>query len=485
MISVQNLLRLLSGNKWLFFLVFCFISCGASRKASIVDNAQIVPSQADIKKENPSKTWQEEVKTVSDTVKPIVQPRVVPHSRSVKPDTIIWSDVTQDYPPIRSKEKIKPISFDKTLDLKPFYKIKMLLPFNSNSRKSPEESKYVHFYAGALLAIDELDDMGVKLHIDVIDIEEGAWKISDRLNIVLDDAPDVIIGPADKDNLQVIVDTCRTLAIPVVSPFYTSTKLTQENPYYIQIKPNLKDHFKKITEYCINNYKEGEVAIILRPNRISTSWMEYFQSSAREFLSIKGDFFKPYIVPSDSLGSGNVAYSRLYSDSKIKAVIIPNYSFGDEDFVYSSLRKLMAEKSRQISVIGMPLLYDSNKIDFDFYHVLNMKIVMSDFVSTNHRAMKDFRRRYLDTYGHIAPSDAVQGYDLMMYIGRNIWKYGKNFQYYLGRESEELLQSIFKVEKSYSDDSPLINDPNKFDYFENKHLDIIEFKGDNWFKTWR
>lgn len=486
MISVQNHQRPLNGsNCWVLLLfVLVFLSCSTSRKKVIEDKAQIVPSERNIPKEDKKEPLDEDVKTLPDTLRPIGQPREVPYKSGIKPDTIVWDDITDEFPPITYGETNE-VVFDKKLELKASYNLKLLLPLNSNDSSPPENSRFVHFYAGALLAMKQLDDEGMAISIDVIDTDEGVWEIAEKLDKVLKSQPDVIIGPFDKENLQVIVDTARTLGIPVVSPFYTSTKLTQENPYYIQLKPNLKDHFKKISEYCTQNYSEGEVAILIRPNSLSTSWVDYFQEMAKNQLQNNRNFYFPYVVTSDSMSSGNLAYTRLFSDSKIKALIVPNYSFGDEDFIYASLRKLMAEKKRTVTVIGMPLLFESEKIDFDFYHGLNMKVVMSDFVNTDHKMMGEFRRNYLDAYGHLPSLDAIKGYDLMLYICRNMWRYGKNFQYYLGQQSVELLQSIYKVEKAYSEESLLIDDPYKFDYFENKHLDIIEFSGDNWIKIWK
>lgn len=485
MISVLSRLRPLSGNKGgliLIWVVF-FFSCSTTRK-SVYDKAtQIVPSAKEAPEDIAPSNEVFVVESQNDTIISSPQKRSVDIPPQVLPDTIEWTDISDIMLPIKSEARtenfIKP-----SIQLKSSYNIKLLIPLRSSSASPPEESRYVHFYAGALLALKELAQEGIELHLDVVDTEEGAWKISERLDKVLSPIPDVIIGPFDREGLQAVVDTSRSLGIPVVSPFYTSTKLTQENPYYIQLRPNLKDHFKKLSQYCIHQYKEGEVAVLVRPDQTSTSWINYFQDLARIQLGNNRNFYTPYLVTADSMASGNFAYTRLMADKNIKALIIPNYSYSDEGFIYESLRKLVAEKSRDLDVLGMPVVFESDKIDFDFYHGLGMKIVMSDFVNTDFKKMGDFRRLYLDEYGHIPTSDAVKGYDLMLYTGRKLWRYGVFFQYFLGQQSEELLQSVFKIEKSYSEDSPLLNDPIRFDFFENKHLDIIEFQGDNWVKIW-
>jgi len=246
------------------------------------------------------------------------------------------------------------------------------------------------------------------------------------------------------------------------------------------MKPNLKEHFMKLNENAVADYQKGEVVIIGKNNKETASWVEYFQETAASSVNIK-DFYTTYFVSTDSLNTGPTAFSRMFKNTKVKAVILPNYSYTDEDFIYACLRKLSAEKSgRNISVYGMPILYDSDKIDFDFYSALQMKVVMSDFVDVDQGKIREFRRNYLDMYGEIANSDAVKGYDLMLYLGRNLWKYGRNFQYYLEQEATSYLQSVYDIRKARSEDSPVINDPEKFDFFENKHLDIIEFKGNKW-----
>ena len=67
-----------------------------------------------------------------------------------------------------------------------------------------------------------------------------------------------------------------------------------------------------------------------------------------------------------------------------------------------------------------------------------------------------------------------------MYLGKNIWRNGQNYQNHLSDQVSVYLQSTFDIHKVKSEDSLIADDQLKFDYFENKHLDIIEFKGNKW-----
>ena len=96
----------------MFFLGM--LSCSTVQKVTLADKAQIVPSSKDVPKEVNETPWQEELKSVVDTVKPVVQPRVTPQKSGLQPDTIVWTDVTASFPPIRDKKLPAKVSFSGT-----------------------------------------------------------------------------------------------------------------------------------------------------------------------------------------------------------------------------------------------------------------------------------------------------------------------------------------------------------------------------------
>ena len=485
MILVLNHQQQLSGNKLLLFwvILFAFTSCTVSKKASPLDdkNVQIIksgtqkPFPGAITKDTSSAFGQHaNAETPSSSYKKS-EVKI-----EIKIDTIYWKTPLGVKPPITIKGK-KKVVYKEGIDIRDSYNVKFLIPLNSDAYNPSElpQSRFVHYYAGVLRALERLDDEQIKLNVTIIDTEEGNEKIKERLSEIVSEGTDLIIGPFERDDVKLMAEECKSKSIPLVSPWQTSTKIANENPYYIQMKPNLKEHFVKLAQNTCLEFQKGEVAIIGKNNKETNLWISYFQEAAKTNLNSKNaDFYTPVYVTDDSLNVGVMAFVKIIKNPKIKAVIIPNYSYNDEAFIYSCLRKLLAEKgTRSIIVYGMPILYESEKIEFDFYHSLQMRIVMSDFVDENQSEIREFRREYLDIYGEIPTVDAVKGYDLMLYIGRNIWKYGKNFQNYLDNEAISYLQSTFDVKKAKSEDSIIGEDPSKFDFFENKHLDIIEFKG--------
>lgn len=468
MTSAPNHLLQLNGNKYWLYIYIVLFSCSVPQKTVQTKESQIVIGN----KEKVVPTDKEAAKSTTSIQKDTLKESVT----KVKIDTVSWKDVSDMNPPVKVTTQV----VTNTNDIKPIYNIKLLIPLNSDSYSDPTTSRFTHFYAGLLKALDELELEGIKLNIDVIDTEDGNYKVSENVYNILTADTDLVIGPFEKDDLKLMVEECKIRSITLVSPWQTSTKLTNDNPYYVQIKPNLKDHFVKLADATVKSYQAGEVVIIGKNTKETNSWINYFQQAAAAVTNNK-QFYESYFVTADSLNTGPTAFKRLFKNTKIKAIIIPNYSYSDEDFMYGCLRRLAAEKgNRPISVYGMPIMYDSDKVDFDFYHALQMKVVMSDFVDENYGIIREFRRDFLDKYGEIPNADAVKGYDLTMFLGRNLWKYGRKFQNYLENEITTYLQSTYNIQKAKSEDTSTQSDPLRFDYFENKHLDIIEFKGNKW-----
>ena len=481
MISVPSHQLPLNGNSFLWilgFVLFSWSSCTPLKStATPKPDVQIITPD---KNPKPDTTTPQPDKT---TTPPPVSIKKDVKIASV--DTIYLTPKEESVPPITVKQKKTP-KYTEGLNLKPSYHIKLLIPLDSDrGLVAGNQQRFVHFYAGVLKALEVLDDRGLNFKVDVIDTQEGTFKVNQNVPNILNDSTDLVIGPFERDDVKLIAEEAKKKGIPVMSPWQTSTKITLENPWYIQLKPNLKEHFVKLAEVCHDEFNEGEVAIIGINNKETKAWIDYFQEAIqKKYGKTPKPFFSTYYVTNDSLTNAPSAFYRLLSNPKIKAVLIPNYSFNDEDFVYQVLRRLIAEKgNRSLVVYGMPLLIESEKVDFDFYHALHMRIVTSDYLDLNTTEIREFRRQFLDIYGEIPLQDALKGYAVMMLAGESLNDYGTNFQSFIANKDMSYLQTIFNIQKATSENAEndtLVRDA--LDYYENKHLDIIEFKGTGFVK---
>jgi hypothetical protein len=405
-----------------------------------------------------------------DTTKKIEKPK-----KSIviteKVDTVQWTNNSKNNPPIKIDEKIGSAS---TIARN----VALFIPFSTQEDKiNPSGNlRFLQYYSGVKLAGRKLETEGIKLNIDVFDSENSNFTKQ------LSKKYEAFIGPyasahaeLSKANLQKVINFGKENKIPVVSPWYSNSKITENNPYYMQLKPNIKEHLVKIVEHISSNFKPSEVVMVGRNLEIDGKWFDYLQELAGAFnpSSTKRPFSEKKVEETDLIGKVDV-FKDLIAQGK-KVFIFPNHSFSDEKYLASALTKLMKEKGgKDVIVYGMPVILDSDQIGFQFYSALKMRLVVADFYDKDDLLSMDFTRSFFDTFKTIPGKDAMEGYDTMLFLGRAISKHGRSFLLNTSVETGNYLQTSYNIQAVYPEGNDAFK---RIDFYENKHLDIIEFSG--------
>ncbi|NNE16391.1 MAG: hypothetical protein HKN51_15530 [Saprospiraceae bacterium] len=391
-----------------------------------------------------------------------------------KVDTIFWTEID------RTKEYNSTIE-NLDLEKKDSYNVSLLMPFEIERTDQSEVTnnatklgKMANYYAGVKMALKKLEEEGINLNVNVLDSESGKFdvKIQQCKNA------DVIIGPRSKEQLKVTANFGRINNIPVISPWKSGSKISENNPFFVQLKTGLKDHFKKIIEHAKSEFSDDQIILLGRnTKREDLTYMRYMQGVAAALN--QDNNVKPlqeFYVNEDSLKLGEFAFDSIFIQDQTTVFVLPNWSFlADEDFVYNTVRKMSGEKGLEnVVVYGMPILLDSDKIKYDLHRGLNMRICRSSFVDRHSIDVKEFKQAYFDQYAGLPSDEAYEGYDMMVFIGRSMFNYGKKFQYFLDTYEQSLLQTKFDIQKVFKDDES--DDFKNIQYFQNEHLYILTFE---------
>ncbi len=462
MISAPSHQRLLNGSK--IFVIFLFAllltACGGTEK---------------ITKRPTSKK-----RTGRSSFPPKKRQKVA------KVDTVQWTEIKTD---TKSENTGTSSSYSES-SKKDHYNIAMLIPLKSKEYNNTGKGnvRMMNYYAGAKIALDKLENEGANMTMTTIDIGDGG-SITAKLNEAKSVGADVIIGPNKSDDLTKAAAFAKKEKITLVSPWYSSSKTTSDNPYYVQLKSSLLDHYQKMVEHVSQNYKVDEVVLLGQEgNKYDKKRAKYIQKLARtHYRSNERTPIAEYFIPLDSLKESRmVFYDHLALEEgeapKTKVFLIPNMLSKDESFIYGAIRRLTAERGQNnVIVYGMPIVLDSEKLTFDNFHGTSTHVVTSNFVDSKDREVAQFKSKYYDTYGAIPSNEAYEGYDMMLYIGRAMMEHGSGFQYKMNQDSRGLLQSTIALYPKYKKDDENITTGKKIDYFANKNIDVIYFK-DNKFQ---
>lgn len=448
MISVQNLRRLLSGNNLLLILfVFVLASCGGSKKT-------------------PTKL---KTRTKTSVKKTQTKPK---EPTRVKVDKKDW----------RKEQKEKEAAENQVTAegyiMKDVYNVTMFIPFDvksSTSDISPISKKFINYYAGVTLALKELEAAGLNLNLKVYDSKEN---FDYKLEGFNNESADVIIGPYDTERLKKVAAFGKEHKIPVVSPWKASKKITNQNPYYVQLSPNPSDHYKKIADHINENFSPDQVFLISRDNKKDQTLTKYIQRYHQS--SSKRDGYNEYTVHEDSLQMGDHAYDSLFVMNRPTVFVIPNYSSKDENYIYNCVRRISTEKEfNQVYVYGMPILLNTDKITYDYYKNLQIRTCGAKFVDRTNPEVINFERHFFSEYNGLPTDDAFEGYDMMKFVGKGLMEYGQHFQKHFLSEDFRSLQTIYNLSGlDPKDEMSLENEPS-VEYYQNMHLDIIQYQGNN------
>lgn len=447
MISVRNRRQLLSGNKYVYLLLLSLV-------VSACSTTERLPRRTKKKQDKTNKRIE-------------IEPKL---------DTIVWTEVDEDEkPPITDGDS------KRKLNLLDDYVVDVLFPFDLSELAKEEltdsDNRYLQYYAGMLMAIDILDKQGKKMTINIKDIGDRKADVKRSVSRLVSKNSNVIVAPFHKEQVKAVADYGKRKQIPVVSPWLVSSTVTKENPYYIKLMPDITEYYFAIMEDISRRFNKNQLVLI--GDKGDRNKLDYLQELASTLFTDleEGEKVQEFIVNTDSLANGVTAFDNIFNRRDTLVVLIPNYSGSDESFLYGCVRRLSVEKGdTPVVVYGMPILLNSDRMEYDYFYGLNMCVARSKFVDKYDNRVKAFERDFIARFGSIATEDAYEGYDMMMFLGESLWKYGTSFQYHLDRKSTYYLQSAFDIQKKHPKSALESEKFDEIDYFVNKQVDIIRFK---------
>ena len=342
---------------------------------------------------------------------------------------------------------------------------------DENDMINPRIIGYLEFYEGALLAIDELRDRGYSVTLYVFDTERSRERTGEILRKWEMEEMDLIIGPVNFWNLEIVADFARRHEIPMVSPFSSDREIVRYNPYVFQVTPSYDVEFKSWAEYLSDYYDK---TIIVFHDGDSTEYHRIRLLKEELFMKIeeKADLedvvFKE-VVMNDSVF---VDMNHVLTQDGENLVVVPSDNEAYVSNVISPLFYLLDQYD--IEVAGMPQWNKFRNIDLEYFHKLQMSYFTSFYVDYEKPEMKEFIQRFREVYYtepyRVSPRGynlSVYGYDLVSAFVEAIGEYGEHIIYFADEMEADPILGPYKFQR--------IND---FGGHVNAYISIIKYSPD-------
>lgn len=455
MILVRSLLQRLNGNKQLIWLCCTLLfSCGTARKKPSVPRP---PNQEQVQKEIPVKTIPNKIDTIywkEEVVKQETKPEIL------KVDSLPKEDKT------KVSKAMKPIH------------VLALIPFKVSEQDTVVNKinttnlRFVQFYAGMKMALNEFQNKSeVPVFLDVFDsgeIEHTEKILQERVS----NTPDLIIGPYKAEALKFAANWAKQNKTMLVSPWISSSTITDQNQYYLQLKPGLNAHFQKINEHARKHFNPENIFLVSKSKVDSRA--KYFN----EGFAGK-DLIQEEIISEEDLSKSIEPILEKYLKADGPTVfILPMASSKDENYIYHFLRRVSAEKkTKPVYIYGLSKWTELKTDIFDFINTLNVRLSISNFTDESRTDIKNFRRKYFDEYREFPGDDALEGYDVAQYLIGALLKSELPFQIENLKQQFKPLETEFEIKPVYKTTNTSQVVP---DFYENSFIRIVEIKNNRY-----
>lgn len=290
--------------------------------------------------------------------------------------------------------------------------IAFLLPFMLDTKGEPSDSRFVEFFAGAMVALQEAQSRGMHLRIHNLDTEKSELKLMELLQQNDLSKMDLIVGPTYSGQVSVISDFARMHKVKTLIPFTSKVLDLETNPYIYQFNPSQDVEIKKIQEILIQESPNANIIFAEVPN-----------------ISVLDDGFRQSEQLKSFLTQNNITYNVLPMGPYYLTDIYSVLSSSKENIVFfntnrisqvnSFLKEMLAVSQKYDLKIYEPYAWRSTRVEKprSFY----LSFFRDEFPEQKYDAyMNRFSSLFSWTPGYDYPRYDLLGYDLISYFLRSI-----------------------------------------------------------------
>lgn len=324
--------------------------------------------------------------------------------------------------------------------------VAIVLPFESKDGKIDRNTdKFIEFYEGALLAVDKLKKDGTSVHVYTYNSGKTDEDIKEILRNTEMLSMDMIIGPAYKAQFKAVSDFARENDIKVIVPFSTRTEEMKSNPNMYLVNPPHAQAANIISHKIANRFKDKNIVIVKFANQEFNDEEELGDTLAH------------------LLQRNNIAYKSIVFNNTDKLMETVNEN-GENIFVPVTTNQMaLGDFLPSVNAIAM-----KNNVElFGFQDWNKYQSISKDLYAVNtyfaspfdinfdqwtpRYFIKQYRQYFDEEPGNTVPMYGAIGYDIMIYFGKAIALYGKNFSDQLSNINVTTIQSKFDFKRINSE----------------------------------
>ena len=311
----------------------------------------------------------------------------------------------------------------------------LMLPFNAGSRS---KGMNMDFYAGALLAVKDLETAGISTVVNVYDVAGDVYPESYQLQ-----GQDFILGPVKNAELEKVIELTDG-AVTVISPLEPKAdSLLTVHSNFIQARTPQADQYADIAAWIASEYSPSDKVILLTEKAPK-------HNIAEELAAALDEAGVPYTRVAHSMIEGRsvpATVTQYINKSSLGRIIIASER---EAFVADVVRTLgiLSGKGYPVAAYALSKVRSFDTVDLESLHKAETHVSSSSYIDYSSAEVSKFVKAFRALYKGEPSRFAFQGYDATMFFVTMCARYGDRWKEYLpSAEKVKLLQSDFLMEQ--------------------------------------
>ena len=317
---------------------------------------------------------------------------------------------------------------------KGYYNVAVMFPFrieDFDADKRVRSNQYVYdLYDGIKMAKAKLQEEGITVNLFAYDVDNDANKTLELVNSPAFAQTDLIIGPLYVEPNRIASAYANQSNILLLNPIATSSDLVANQPTSFLAQPSLNQQAQKLTEQVRTLNGLRRVAVYFGTARKDSLLAVAYQTELKrqnfqvvDFRKVSGS--AQMMADAMQLGGTTTATRSLTAVTPLLGITLGHIFFASSNDDDGS-RMLDALNRRRVSG---PLVTTASAFDFyrnpvSTFTRRDLYLLYPDFIDASREPVIEFQEQYVAKRNTIPSVFASEGYDMMLFFGRQLARNG-------------------------------------------------------------
>ena len=367
---------------------------------------------------------------------------------------------------------------------KTVYKVAYLLPFSIEENDSlmakaaihgdiefmEETQAALHFYLGAMLAIDTLRKQGLSAEVFIEEVNNDELTPAQvAADTSLNDV-DIFFGPFHRNSLEKIIGSAAIHGAHVVCPTPQSNKVVLGHNNLSKTRSSGAGQIPFVAKYIAKEHYADNIIMMEAP-----VWKE-LDMRDQMFNALNFELSRYLMKRSDSIQrctiDKDVSRSLLVKldPTALNVLVVPTNEVYYSSELMTRLSKL--DDNIQIIVYGMQSWKDHQNIDATYKDQYRLHLPFAEFVDIKDPQTKAFIEAFRVAHGTNPSEFAFAGYDVSMFYLKGLLEFGTGFPQFFDKIDAETIHMEFDM-KNTGMDNGFLNEHFYMLSYEDLQLKIV------------